>query len=62
MCSRILLSIVLALPLAAQSQAPASPNPNQTPGPPIKVQVNEVIVPITVTDEKGRFEIGRAHV
>jgi hypothetical protein len=55
MCSRILLSIVLALPLAAQSQAPASPNPNQTPGPPIKVQVNEVIVPITVTDEKGRF-------
>jgi len=28
------------------------PNPGQQP---IKVQVNEVIVPVTVTDEKGRF-------
>jgi VWFA-related protein len=26
-----------------------------TPSPSIKVQVNEVIVPVTVTDEKGRF-------
>jgi len=36
--------------------APASPNANQPPAaPPIQVQVNEVIVPVTVTDDKGRF-------
>ena len=28
---------------------------SQTPVQPIKVQVNEVIVPVTVTDDKGRF-------
>jgi len=40
-----------------QSAAPASvASGNQPPAPPpIQVQVNEVIVPITVTDEKGRF-------
>ena len=27
----------------------------QQPQPPISVQVNEVVVPVTVTDEKGRF-------
>ena len=27
----------------------------QEPQPPIRVQVNEVVVPVTVTDEKGRF-------
>src|SRR4051794_4431543 len=27
----------------------------QPPAPPIRVQVNEVIVPVTVTDDKGRF-------
>ena len=27
----------------------------QQPQPPIRVQVNEVVVPVTVTDEKGRF-------
>jgi len=50
----------IVLPLAAQ--APPSPNSAQPPQnpetpqpPPIKVQVNEVIVPVTVTDEKGRF-------
>ncbi len=37
----------------AQQPNPApQPNPAQQP---IKVQVNEVIVPVTVTDEKGRF-------
>jgi len=35
-----------AKPVATQGQQPASP---------IQVQVNEVIVPVTVTDEKGRF-------
>jgi Ca-activated chloride channel family protein len=35
---------------------PAATDTQQEPtGPPIRVQVNEVIVPITVTDEKGRF-------
>ena len=33
--------------LSLLAQAPSSPN--------IKVQVNEVIVPVTVTDDKGRF-------
>lgn len=51
MSLRVLFSMVLALPLSAQSQAPAG----QTQAPSIKVQVNEVIVPVTVTDEKGRF-------
>jgi VWFA-related protein len=27
----------------------------QQPQPPIRVQVNEVVIPVTVTDEKGRF-------
>jgi Ca-activated chloride channel homolog len=67
---RAFLATTLVLPLAAQvpaSQNPASspaagapaestavPAPSSQ-APPIKVQVNEVIVPITVTDEKGRF-------
>lgn len=34
---------------APQSNLPPAPQPN------IKVQVNEVIVPVTVTDEKGKF-------
>jgi len=60
MFSRVLFSITLALSLCAQSQAPIVPNPvpaQHPPGPSIKVQVNEVIVPVTVTDEKGKFVI-----
>jgi Ca-activated chloride channel family protein len=38
--------------LAQSAQSPIAPQP---PGPPIRVQVNEVIVPITVTDDRGRF-------
>jgi Ca-activated chloride channel homolog len=59
---RVLLCAVLALPLCAQPEAPPSQHQNpvpvavpQSPAPSIKVQVNEVIVPVTVTDEKGRF-------
>src|SRR5882762_2910649 len=48
---RAVLSILLALTLCAQTPAPA----NQPQPPSIKVQVNEVIVPVTVTDEKGKF-------
>src|SRR5689334_6872457 len=39
----MVFSTVLTLALAQQPQAP------------IRVQVNEVVVPVTVTDEKGRF-------
>src|SRR5579871_3428461 len=59
---RDFLGISLSLPLMAQappgqsSNQPPAPQPaGETLPPPIKVQVNEVIVPITVTDEKGRF-------
>jgi len=66
---RDFIGITLSLPLAAQappakSQAPAPPPSAPAPAsegqtaslpPSIKVQVNEVIVPVTVTDEKGRF-------
>jgi VWFA-related protein len=41
--SLVVFSTVLTLALAQQPQAP------------IRVQVNEVVVPVTVTDEKGRF-------
>ncbi len=62
MLTRVFLSGFVATLLFSQSQSPASKAPvSQAPAsqpqepPPIKVQVNEVIVPITVTDEKGRF-------
>ncbi|HEV2688960.1 MAG TPA: VWA domain-containing protein [Bryobacteraceae bacterium] len=60
MLSRVLPGIAAALSLCAQPQPPIVQNPvptTQPPGPPIKVQVNEVIVPVTVTDEKGKFVI-----
>jgi Ca-activated chloride channel homolog len=58
--SRVFLCSILALPLCAQPPAPATQHQNPVPvapsqSPSIKVQVNEVIVPVTVTDEKGRF-------
>jgi Ca-activated chloride channel family protein len=44
---------------AKEPAPPAKPaavdTPQEPAGSPIRVQVNEVIVPITVTDEKGRF-------
>src|SRR5579862_6278585 len=67
---RAFLATTFVLPLAAQVPASQNPSPaatNSTPAssaaspsaasqaPPIKVQVNEVIVPVTVTDDKGRF-------
>ncbi len=51
---RAFLSIVLALTLCAQTPAPAQP-PAQPQPPTIKTNVTEVIVPVTVTDEKGKF-------
>jgi len=67
---RAFLATTLVWPLAAQVAAPQNPASSPAAGapvestaapgassqaPPIKVQVNEVIVPVTVTDEKGRF-------
>jgi Ca-activated chloride channel family protein len=58
---RFALFPLIAIALLGQSPAPVAQKPDvsantQPPGPPpIQVQVNEVIVPITVTDEKGRF-------
>ena len=43
LCRTILVSLAAAALVAQTGQAP------------IRVQVNEVIVPVTVTDEKGRF-------
>jgi Ca-activated chloride channel family protein len=44
--------VTLLLPALLAAQAPKSPQPDQQP---IRVQVNEVVVPVTVTDEKGAF-------
>jgi Ca-activated chloride channel family protein len=55
--SRFLLTLVSLMPLLAQqveSPVAAPPKPAEQDRP-IRVQVNEVIVPVTVTDEKGRF-------
>ena len=41
--------------VSAQTPPPAAAAQPSTPQPNIQVQVNEVIVPVTVTDEKGRF-------
>lgn len=57
---RAVVCVALVLPLCAQAPGPRAQTPapaasqNQT-SPPIRVQVNEVIVPVTVTDDKGRF-------
>ncbi len=53
MLGRGLLAFFLSVSLFAQApQSPETPTSGQTQ---IKVQVNEVIVPVTVTDEKGKF-------
>ncbi|HTC33103.1 MAG TPA: VWA domain-containing protein [Bryobacteraceae bacterium] len=58
---RFSLLVLMGISLLGQTPAPVAQKPdaaanNQPPIPaPIQVQVNEVIVPITVTDDKGRF-------
>jgi VWFA-related protein len=47
---------VCTLVAQSQPQEPAKTEPETSaPGAQIRVQVNEVIVPVTVTDDKGRF-------
>lgn len=60
MLGRMLPAVLLTSALLVR--APAAPKPEQAQPaqspqqpPQIKVQVNEVIVPVTVTDDKGRF-------
>lgn len=61
MFPRVFLAVVLVCPLCqpthlrAQSKPAAPAAKSSNPASNIKVQVNEVIVPVTVTDEKGRF-------
>jgi hypothetical protein len=70
MYPRFAFSLLFAVSLFGQAQKPdvaptsqapapvassAQPSPATNQPPPIQVQVNEVIVPVTVTDEKGRF-------
>lgn len=53
--SVLCVCLVCAQP-APPAQTPAPPADEAKPsGQPIRVQVNEVIVPITVTDDKGKF-------
>jgi Ca-activated chloride channel homolog len=64
---KLLAGLATATLLLAQGNPPANATPPGSAGqaqqgetqaaarPPIKVQVNEVIVPVTVTDEKGKF-------
>src|ERR1700722_4922655 len=58
---RFALVPLMAITLFGQSAQPVAEKPDLAPNaqppapPPIQVQVNEVIVPVTVKDEKGRF-------
>lgn len=53
MPARVIAAVLFAGAISAQSQPE---QPTQLPAqPPIRVQVDEVIVPVTVTDDKGRF-------
>jgi VWFA-related protein len=54
MYSRVFPIFLMVCILCAQTPAPPPANPGQPPSD-IKVSVNEVIVPVTVTDQKGAF-------
>ena len=61
---RVFSGVLVSVLIFAQTPAPPSSQTSSesagnsagvSQAPPIKVQVNEVIVPVTVTDDKGRF-------
>ncbi len=47
--------LILSLAAICQQQPPAASQSHEPPRTNIRVQVNEVIVPVTVTDDKNRF-------
>ncbi len=51
----IVLFSVAGIAQQAQQPAPSKPAEQKPEAAPIQIQVNEVIVPVTVTDEKGKF-------
>ncbi|MGB9604567.1 MAG: VWA domain-containing protein, partial [Bryobacteraceae bacterium] len=55
MRSPVLPFVALALAALAQTQTQPQLQPQSTQQQPIRVQVNEVVVPVTVTDDKGAF-------
>jgi Ca-activated chloride channel homolog len=57
MLHRTLLAVFALFPLAAQDSAPAKTEPVPAAGQqqPFRVDIKEVIVPVTVTDDRGRF-------
>src|SRR5687768_8783241 len=60
MTGRLVLAAFLCVCLGAQTPAPppaasAAEPASAAQQPPFRVQVDEVIVPVTVTDDKGRF-------
>lgn len=52
---RVLVGILIVWQAFAQQQRQMPEPQKEPPQQPIRVQVNEVIVPVTVTDSKGRF-------
>src|SRR5277367_2512620 len=52
---RVLLSAICVCAAWAQTAEPSKPSSASAEPAPIRVEVNEVIVPVTVTDSKGRF-------
>jgi len=55
MSGRVITAALLTSLAFAQSAQVPSPQPPSPQTPLIRAQVNEVIVPVTVTDDKGRF-------
>ena len=55
MLGRVLLACVVGTSVFAQSGEPSQARAGETKPAPIQVSVEEVVVPVTVTDENGKF-------